>query len=216
MADYELPEDDEDSVFDEIDRLEAEDESDESAPEPKQSGASLDELIAAAMAEPSYTSPGVPGHRAQVELVTKLFERRAEGRDNRSETERACADAMAAKAEKQSADYDAAMADRDWLLENGFDSTSEPPDVVPEYLSQAWKMQRLHTENDYANLGASMSDSVVVAEREKSLPQGHINALREFLHVEGIDPALKDRVDEIIAGFIGLLHDAHALKKGKR
>lgn len=94
------------------------------------------------------------------------------------------------------------------LLEGfGYDPTEIPDDVQP-FQVRALKEQRLCAEGGYAELGLMLEADLASLERSGSMPPGKISAVRELIRTEGVDPALKGKVDAIANDIIALIYEA--------
>jgi len=148
-------------------------------------------------------------HEQFVEYRSKLYQKKYP-----AETDGGEAEEVDQQAEKQSALVEQAQEEMDRLVELGFDEAAVPDDLQ-EYQLRALREQRLLAEGGYGELGTMLEQDLTSLERSGSMPPGKIGAIRELIRTEGVDPALKGKVDEIADGILGLIYEANKLK-GKR
>jgi hypothetical protein len=147
-------------------------------------------------------------HEGYVEYRSQLYSRAYPSGDE------AEAEEVDQQAEEHSALVEQAQEEMDRLVELGFDEAAVPDDLQ-EYQLRALREQRLLAEGGYGELGTMLEQDLTSLERSGSMPPGKIGAIRELIRTEGVDPALKGKVDAIANDIIALIHAGNKLK-GKR
>jgi len=211
---------DEDFDDDELD--DDDDDDDESADEqagalqggamtPADAASKMEELIAT----PGYVTGQLQfdnpaAYRRIVKDVAALSAIAARG--NAEKDVEAVRDFEAARSQKKDDLREAAEQEMSKLVELGFEE-AEIPDDVGDVDLRALKEQRLYGEGGYAELGTMLEDDLTSLERSGGMPPGKINAIRELIRTEGVDPALKSKVDDIANDIIALIYAAKKRSK---
>jgi len=133
-------------------------------------------------------------------------------RGNEEKDVEAVRDFLAAQSKKKDELREAAEDEMDKLVELGFEE-SEIPDDVSDVELRALKEERLYAEGAYAELGEMLEADLTSLERSGDMPPGKIGVIRELIRTEGVDPALKSKVDDVANDIIALMYEAKKRSK---
>jgi len=165
--------------------------------EPASQSERLEQRIRDEMAKPEYADAGVPGHRAQVELVHRLFEKRAEGRID--PMQKMVAEVQAEQAATQDKLRAEAEKELDALEELGFrHDHDELPEKVEAYHIRGLQEQRLLAEQKFDQVAPMLEQDLHDLKASADVSE----AFRIFINAADVDADVRDTIADTVIRWI--------------